>query len=322
MKVAIVGCGLIADIHARCVGLVEEDRLVSVADVNPSAARAFGDKFGAQAFGSVEALLAETAPEAAIVCTPPNSHRQIAGLLLESGVPVLCEKPLAHSLSDAEALVDIASRTGLPAYVAYCHRFNPATQLMREYVQQGRLGVVHTFRNAFIESSPGIVDTWHTDPQVAGGGCLIGHGSHSIDILQFITGPVVDVRAQLHFAEEGRGDVAADLITLGENGVAGLISVSHVSARDESRFEVIGTEMAMEYDYVTSGRTVTIYRPSADPVKEDLPESCDVRFLEQYRAFREALHGRPTLLATFEDGLSVSRVVDRCQRQAGIQEIV
>ncbi len=322
MKIAIIGCGGIANAHAQCVEMTDADALVSVADINPAAAREFGDQWGAQAFGTVEALLAETAPDAAIVCTPPNSHRQIVSLLLESGVPVLCEKPLAHTVADGEALVDVASRTGLPAYVAYCHRFNPAAQLMREYVEQGRLGTLHTFRNAFTGSAPQLTTAWRTDLEVAGGGCLMDNGSHSIDILQFITGPVRDVRAQLHFAHEGRGDVAADLITLGESGVAGLISVSYVSARGEAKFEVIGSDMALEYDYVSSGSTVTVYRPASEPVKQDLPAGCEVRFIEQYRAFREALQGRPTMLATFEEALAVSRVIDRCQQQAGIQGTV
>ncbi|BCW97355.1 MAG: oxidoreductase [Armatimonadota bacterium] len=318
MKVAIIGCGGIARAHAECVREFEEDRLVAVADIDREAAERFAAQWGGQPFPTVEDLLAKTLPDAAIVCTPPNTHREVVSALLSAGVPVLCEKPLAHIVRDAEALADLARETGLPAYVAYCHRFNPAARLMREYVRDGRTGRVHTFRNAFIGYAPHLTYAWRTEPDISGGGCLMDNGSHSIDLQQFILGPIVDVSARLHFDGQGRGDVAADVLAVGENGVAGLISVSYVSPRGEARFEIIGTEMSLEYDYATSGATVTAYRPGGEPERLELPGGCGVRFVEQYRAFREALQGRPTDLATFEEGLSVSRIVDRCQRQAGI----
>ncbi len=318
MNVAIIGCGGIARAHAECVREFEEDHLAAVADIDREAAERFAAQWGGKPFPTVENLLAETLPDAAIVCTPPNTHRAVVSALLTAGVPVLCEKPLAHIVRDAEALADLAGETGLPAYVAYCHRFNPAARLMRDYVGQGRTGRVHTFRNAFIGFAPHLTTAWRTEPDISGGGCLMDNGSHSVDLQQFILGPIADVYASLHFDGQGRGDVAADLLTISESGVAGLISVSYVSPKPEARFEIIGNEMALEYDYATSGATVTAYRPGHDPERLPLPAGCDVRFIEQYRAFREALQGRPTDLATFEDGLSVSRIIDRCQRQAGI----
>lgn len=316
MRVAITGCGGIAAAHAQCVEMAG-DEIIAVADVNEDAARQFAGKHGGVAFKDVEDLLAQARPDAAIVCTPPNSHSAIVTALLEAGVPVLCEKPLAHTVADASDLVDAARRTGVPAYVAYCHRFNPAARLMRDYAREGKLGTLFTFRNAFVGSAPQLTTAWRTDPEISGGGCLMDNGSHSLDILQFIVGPVSEVWSKLHFAAEGRGDVAADLLTVGEGGVAGLISVSYVSARPQAVFEVIGSEMALQYDYESSGSTVTAFRPGAEPALIEMQAGCDVRFIEQYRAFSEAMKGRPTALATFDEALSVSRVIDRCQQQAG-----
>ena len=318
MNIVIVGCGGIARAHAECVEMTGQDRLAAVADVDFSAAESFAARWGGKPFRSVEDLLREVSPDAAIVCTPPNTHREVVSALLGAGVPVLCEKPLAHTVADAEALADLAAATGLPAYVAYCHRFNPAARLMRDRAREGAAGRLHTFRNAFLGFAPHLTTAWRTEPGISGGGCLMDNGSHSIDLQQFIAGPVTDVQARLHFDGPGRGDVAADLLTVSEGGAAGLISVSYVSPRPEARIELIGTEMALAYDYSTGGSAVLAYRPGREPEPVELPAGSEVRFVEQYRAFREALQGRPTDLATFDEGLSVSRIIDRCQRQAGI----
>ncbi len=296
----------------------DTDRLVAVADIDTEAAGRFAEQWDARPFASVSDLLREVTPDAAIVCTPPNTHREIVSVLLQAGIPVLCEKPLAHNLQDAEELAGLAAQTGLPAYVAYCHRFNPAARLMRDYARQGRLGRAHTFRNAFIGYAPHLTTAWRTEVDISGGGCLMDNGSHSLDLQQFILGPIASATARLHFDGPGRGDVAADLLTISEGGGAGLITVSYVSPKPEARFEVIGTELSLEYDYATSGKSVTVYRPGAEPERQEMSAGCEVRFLEQYRAFREALQGRPTDLATFEDGLRVSRVIDECQRKAGV----
>lgn len=315
MRVAMVGCGGIADTHLQCIGLAG-DQLVAAVDTNPDNAKAAAEKYGGAAMPSVDEALRSTSPDAAIIAAPPNVHREIVDALLTAGIPVLCEKPLAHTVADAEAMVETARSAGVPAFVAYCHRFNPAAQAAREMVREGKLGRVLYFRNGFTGYVTAFDDSWRLDPAVSGGGSMIDTGSHSLDLFQFIIGPVTDITASLYFRDAGRGDHAGSLMALSKDGIAGHIMFGWVNSKPECMFEVVGADMSVSYDYVTSGATIQVYRPDAEVENVPLEAGCEVRFLGQYKAFRDAVEGRPTMLATFADALSVSRLCERCYDQA------
>ncbi len=139
MKVAVIGCGGIAKAHLQCTQLCG-DELVAAVDTNLENANAAVEQYGGIAMSNVDEMLAKVAPDAAVIATPPNVHKEIGSKLMQAGIPILCEKPLAHTVEDAEALVELADKTGIPAYVAYCHRFTPASQVMRDYAREGKFG--------------------------------------------------------------------------------------------------------------------------------------------------------------------------------------
>ena len=128
------------------------------------------------------------------ICTPGDSHAEIAVAALEAGKHVLCEKPLANSVAEAEAMVAAADRArerGIRSMVGFNYRRVPAVTLARKLVDEGRLGTVRHIRAQYLQdwlADPEAPFTWRLDRDRAGSGALGDIGAHIVDTAQFITG--------------------------------------------------------------------------------------------------------------------------------------
>jgi predicted dehydrogenase len=128
------------------------------------------------------------------VCTPGHTHAEIAIAALEAGKHVLCEKPLANTIAEAEAMVaaaQAAAARGVRSMVGYTYRRVPAVQLARQLVADGRIGTVRHVRVQYLQdwlADPDAPLSWRLDKQAAGSGALGDIGSHAVDLAQFITG--------------------------------------------------------------------------------------------------------------------------------------
>ncbi|GAA4721971.1 Gfo/Idh/MocA family oxidoreductase [Isoptericola chiayiensis] len=128
------------------------------------------------------------------VCTPGNTHAEIAVAALDAGKHVLCEKPLANSVAEAEQMVAAADRAaarGVRAMVGFTYRRVPAIQLARQLVADGRIGQVRHVRAQYLQdwlSDPSTPLNWRLDKDKAGSGALGDIGAHVVDLTQFITG--------------------------------------------------------------------------------------------------------------------------------------
>jgi predicted dehydrogenase len=128
------------------------------------------------------------------VCTPGNTHVDIAVAALEAGKHVLCEKPLANTVAEAEAMAAAAERAaanGVRAMVGFTYRRVPAIALARQLVQQGRIGEVRHVRAQYLQDwlvDPASPMTWRLEKDKAGSGALGDIGAHIVDLTQHITG--------------------------------------------------------------------------------------------------------------------------------------
>ncbi|ROS78412.1 Gfo/Idh/MocA family protein [Cellulomonas sp. PhB143] len=143
------------------------------------------------------ALLGRADVDLVDVCTPGDTHAEIAIAALEAGKHVLCEKPLANSVAEAEAMVaaaDAAAERGVVAMVGFTYRRVPAVQLARRLVADGRIGAVRHVRAQYLQdwlSDPEAPLTWRMDKQRAGSGALGDIGAHIVDLTQFVTGEAI-----------------------------------------------------------------------------------------------------------------------------------
>ncbi len=141
LRVAIVGCGKIADGHAAQIQRINGCEIVGVCDREPLMALQLFERFPVQRhFRELEELLAVARPDVVHVTTPPASHFDIAKTCLEWGCHVYVEKPFTLTASEAEALVSLAQERDLKLTVGHDGQFSPATRRMRELIHSGYLG--------------------------------------------------------------------------------------------------------------------------------------------------------------------------------------
>jgi predicted dehydrogenase len=131
------------------------------------------------------------------ICTPGDTHAEIAVAALDAGKHVLCEKPMANSVTEAVAMVEAAERAarrGVRAMVGFSYRRVPALGLARELVAQGRLGQIHHVRAQYLQDwivDPAAPLSWRLDKEKAGSGALGDIGAHVVDAAQFILGDTI-----------------------------------------------------------------------------------------------------------------------------------
>jgi predicted dehydrogenase len=140
-KVAVAGVGHLGSRHARVYAESPHAELVGVADVDLARARAVAQAHGVRAVADVSELLPEIA--AASVAVPTASHGEVTAKLLEAGVHVLVEKPIAGNLAEARQMVDLASRKGLVLAVGHTERHNPAVEALLAGARNPRFIEVH-----------------------------------------------------------------------------------------------------------------------------------------------------------------------------------
>jgi predicted dehydrogenase len=193
IRVAIVGAGAIARAHADALAASPCFELTTIVDVDTERAAALADKFGARSATTIDALT-DGSIDAAIVSTPPSTHRDITIALLEAGVHVLCEKPFALNRSSAFEMADTAKRCGKILTMATKFRFVDDLTVAREAIAAGKIGTLYRVHNTFA-SPVDMTGRWNVDPAQSGGGVMIDNGTHSVDIMRYLLGPIESVRA-------------------------------------------------------------------------------------------------------------------------------
>lgn len=141
LKIAIVGCGKIADQHVHAISRIPEAKLVAVCDREPMMARQLADRFRiGRCYGEVEQMLAQEQPHAVHITTPPLGHHQLAKLCLEAGSHVYVEKPFTITAGEAEELIDLAEKRRLTIVAGHNLQFTLEMLDLRTAVAGGFLG--------------------------------------------------------------------------------------------------------------------------------------------------------------------------------------
>nr|WP_232627212.1 Gfo/Idh/MocA family oxidoreductase [Streptomyces alfalfae] len=182
----------------RVFDLPVEPALAAVCGRDADAVRAAADRLGwAAAETDWRALIARDDVDLVDICTPGDSHAEIAIAALDAGKHVLCEKPLANTVDEAEAMVDAAERArarGQVAMVGFNYRRVPALALARRMVAEGRLGALRHVRLTYLQDwlvDPEFPLTWRLRKDRAGSGALGDLGAHIVDLAQFLVGEQV-----------------------------------------------------------------------------------------------------------------------------------
>ena len=201
VRVALVGCGNIAERYARQM-IAEGLELAGATDLLPGRAAAFVAEHGGVEYASLEALLGADEVDVVVNLTAPQAHAEVTAAALEAGKHVHSEKPLALSHAEAQELVALAAARGVALSCAPATLLGEAQQTAWKLLREGAVGRV---RVAYAEANWGRIESWHPAPEsLLGVGALVDVGVYPLTILTAIFGPARRVTAYATLVEPDR----------------------------------------------------------------------------------------------------------------------
>jgi predicted dehydrogenase len=192
LRYAVIGAGGIAQVHLQAIAGLPGIKVVGIADpADPKTWRLSGPHADAPRFTDAEAMLRETKPDLVSVCTPNKFHHPFTLLALEHGAHVACEKPMAMTVVEAEAMEAARARAGKLGGINFSYRNVAAFRFARELLAGGELGRLLRVNTVYLQSflgAPATAYSWRNDITLAGFGALGDLGVHMIDGVHFLTG--------------------------------------------------------------------------------------------------------------------------------------
>lgn len=225
INVGILGCGKIAQVR-HIPEYAENPDVKLAAFYNPSRKRAEeqAEKYGGKVYDTAEELLADKSIDAVSICAANYAHAELSIKAMEAGKHVLCEKPMATTLADCEAMVECAKRTGKFLMIGHNQRLAKAHVEAKRLIDQGLIGDIITFRTTFGHGGPETwainpgKNVWFFDKKKAAMGAMADLGVHKTDLIQFLTGQrVVRTTARLVTLDKRGED--GELIGVDDNAV-------------------------------------------------------------------------------------------------------
>jgi len=203
--------------------------MIGIADENLERGTKYAQVFGAHLFDSYADLLAAK-PDAVLVCSENSRHRALVELAAQAGCHILCEKPLATTIEDARAILDVCRRAGVTLGTAFPVRFSPAMGMLKNRLDNGEFGQLYCFNATNNGQLPLAHRAWFADPVLAGGGAAIDHIVHLTDLFRWYTGSEVrEVYAQMNRVfhhDEAQVETGGQAMLGFENGVFATLDFS------------------------------------------------------------------------------------------------
>jgi predicted dehydrogenase len=266
----ILGCGDVTEVKSgpalqKCTG----SRLVAVMRRDAAMAADYARRHGVpRSYSDAAALCADPEVNAIYIATPPGSHLDLARLAAAAGKPAYIEKPFGRSATEADAINAAFTAAGQPVFAAYYRRALPRFVKVRELLAADALGRLTGVNLRHAGPPPG--DNWRLDPAVSGGGLFIDLGSHALDLLDHLVGPIQSVtglaanRSGLHPAVEDT--VAMSFRTAG--GAPGAAHWNFAASHHEDLVELHGTAARITFS-IFADQPVRLLR--ADGSEESFP---------------------------------------------------
>jgi predicted dehydrogenase len=289
------------------------------------------------------------------VSTPGDSHAEIAIAAARAGKAVLCEKPLANTVREAEKMLAAVKKAGVVHMVCHNYRRAPAVWLARQMIEAGELGEIFHYRGTYLQDwivDPSLPLLWRFQKEKAGSGALGDIACHSVDLARFLVGEITDVTGDLKTfikerplvdnpSKKGKvtvDDASAALVRFA-NGATGTIEGTRLAPgrKNYNRFEINGTKGSVAFDLERMNelelyrvddpagrqgfRTILVTDPGSHPyVKSWWPPGHIIgyehTFIHTVHDLLEAMADRRSVRPSFEDGVRNQKVLDAWERSA------
>lgn len=335
-RVGIIGCGFIANVHSWALWALRKAkqfdvRITAVCDADHDRARALAAPNKAEVLHPDEVF---RSVDAVYVCTPTAEHLSVVKAAAEHKLPIFCEKPLAPDLRTANRVGAWLDR--VPHQVGLVMRSSPVFELVRDEIASGNYGrpMAVTMRDdQYFPTQGQYASDWRAQVDVAGGGTLIEHSIHDLDLFRWLLGDPGEVtcRTSSFFGHEGVEDLAVATFVYPATGlVANLVSVWHqvLTRGSTRRFEVFCEEGHLWTDDDTCGplriETSSGVEERAcelPPWVDELPVPDDRRsalglYAEANRRFLASVSTGSAGSPTAADAVAAHRLVDAAYRSA------
>jgi len=211
IRIGLIGCGFMGRTHSNAYnriknffpGLQHVPVLKAVCARNEAKVKAFAEQWGFESFETDwREIVRRDDIDAIDICTPNDTHAEIAIAAAEAGKMILCEKPLARTLAESQTMVDAAEKAGIPTTVWYNYRRIPAVTLAKQIIASGKLGKIYHYRANFLQDwtinanlPQGGEGLWRMDADVSGSGVTGDLLAHCIDTAMWLNGAITDVSA-------------------------------------------------------------------------------------------------------------------------------
>lgn len=285
--IGVIGTGYMGGCHAQAMSSVAhvfepqlKPKLISVADVTMKSANLAKSRYGfAKATDRWQELVEDPDVKVVSVTSPNVLHKDMALAAIFAGKHVWCEKPLALNGADAREMARAAAAKGVVTLVGYNYLRSPAVQYAKSLIDDGTLGDITCFRGIFDEDymgDPEFPHSWRVQTKLAGSGALGDMGSHMLNLMHFLVGPIAEACAVIHTAIPTRTDKdgsakpvenedIAEVILKFERGAIGHLGCSRIAwgRKNGFDFEVYGTKGGIRFSQERFNE-LQLYLPSEE----------------------------------------------------------
>jgi len=308
LRFGIVGAGDIATSYAMAFAASGSAELVAVTDTRLSAAKALAEPLGCQVYDNHQEMCEQIQLDAVVVCTPPITHPEITTELMQFGIHILCEKPLAISSTDAKRMIGEAERNKVIFTMASKFRYVDDLRKIKSVVDTGTLGEIILVENVFT-SKVDMSQRWNSDPAISGGGVLIDNGTHSVDIMRNLMGPLTDLQViEGHRVQDIPVEDTVRIFVRSASGAMGCIDLSWSLKKEQPFFvSIYGSKGTALIGWAESK-----YKLNTDDDWTHVGNGYDKvqAFVNQIENFAGAIKRGEELLIDSEDALASVEVIE------------
>jgi predicted dehydrogenase len=290
----------------------ERSELVAVMRRNGDLAADYARRHGVPRwYDDADELINDPEVDAVYVATPPDSHREYAVRVARAGKPVYVEKPMARTALECEDMISACDEAGVGLFVAYYRRAMPRFATVKQLLDDGRIGQLRSV--SIRNERPAHLDGadhggWRVNPEISGGGHFVDLGSHILDLLDWLLGPVTYAAGTA--TNRGGRYRAEDLVTgvfSFRSGIEGVGIWNYDSFQHQDQVEVIGTAGALRFSCFTDEPLRLLTARGVEQIKAPYPETVQLPLIQ---TVVNALTGHGESPSTGHSAVRTARVID------------
>jgi predicted dehydrogenase len=311
-SIGLIGCGQIAQTHLEALKNTPEVKLACLYDINSILLNETAKKYNVKPALSVDEMLLDPSIEAVIICTPPTYHFDLMKKALLANKHILCEKPFTIRTKDSEKIQRMASAANKIVMMASKFRFVQDVMEAKKLIENKTIGDVILFEIIFC-SIVNMEKRWNSNPAISGGGVLIDNGSHAVDIIRYLVGPIKNVYTQV--GKKAQNTSVEDTTRLhfeSERGVIGSVDLSWSLYQNTPVYaNIMGTAGTIEIGWQKS----TIWN-STERVSKIFGSGYNKldAFKAQIKHFVECLRHRTQPILNIEDAVASVKVIEAASK--------